>query len=87
MFAWFRHPSYIGWFFWSCGTQVMLGNPVSVVAFFFAGSMFFKSRIPYEEDNLVEFFGNDYKEYCKRTPIWIPFVESEYKFVSYKKPK
>ena len=22
VYAWFRHPSYVGWFYWSIGTQV-----------------------------------------------------------------
>lgn len=23
VYSWFRHPSYVGWFYWSIGTQVM----------------------------------------------------------------
>ena len=28
LYAYLRHPSYFGWFWWSVGTQVLLGNPV-----------------------------------------------------------
>ena len=24
LYGWSRHPSYVGWFYWSIGTQVML---------------------------------------------------------------
>jgi protein-S-isoprenylcysteine O-methyltransferase len=24
----YRHPSYVGWFWWSCGTQILLANPI-----------------------------------------------------------
>lgn len=25
----YRHPSYVGWFWWACGTQILLANPIS----------------------------------------------------------
>lgn len=27
VYAWFRHPSYVGWFYWSIGTQVRPRGP------------------------------------------------------------
>jgi protein-S-isoprenylcysteine O-methyltransferase len=24
----YRHPAYVGWFWWACGTQVLLANPI-----------------------------------------------------------
>ncbi len=27
-----RHPSYLGWFVWSVSTQLLLGNPISLVS-------------------------------------------------------
>lgn len=53
----------------------MLLNPISIVGFAFAAYLFFKDRIPYEEELLVEFFGMQYVAYAARTPILIPFVE------------
>ena len=38
--------------------------------------MFFKDRIPYEEELLVDFFGEAYIKYALKTPICLPFVES-----------
>jgi len=29
VYSWFRHPSYVGWFYWSIGTQVMYTNLIS----------------------------------------------------------
>ena len=70
-----RHPSYFGWSLWAVGTQVMLLNPISVVLFSLASHLFFKDRIPYEEELLVEFFGEAYIEYAMKTPIWLPGIE------------
>jgi hypothetical protein len=36
---------------------------------------FFKDRIEYEEELLVEFFGKEYIEYKMKTPVWIPFCK------------
>ena len=57
VYAYFRHPSYFGWSVWALGTQLVLGNPVSLVFYAFAAYAFFKDRIPYEEYKLAEFFG------------------------------
>ena len=70
-----RHPSYVGWFVWSTGTQVLLCNPICLVIFPALTWTFFADRIPFEERALIEFFGSSYIEYQKRTPIGIPFVK------------
>ena len=28
IYSYVRHPSYVGWFWWACGTQILLTNPV-----------------------------------------------------------
>ncbi|KAM0072297.1 putative protein-S-isoprenylcysteine O-methyltransferase [Helianthus debilis subsp. tardiflorus] len=68
-----RHPGYTGFLIWSVGTQVMLCNPVSTVAFTVVVWNFFHRRIPYEEYFLRQFFG-EYEEFAKRVPSGIPFV-------------
>lgn len=74
LYAYFRHPSYFGFFWWGIGTQVMLGNTVCFLAY--AGILwyFFMKRISHEEKHLVDFFGDDYKAYRTRTRVWIPFI-------------
>lgn len=70
----FRHPSYTGFFYFSLGLQLILFNPICFIGFFFALKKFFTSRIFFEEDTLVEFFGDEYKEYKKTSGIYIPFI-------------
>jgi len=76
IYKYLRHPSYFGWFYWSVGTQVLLCNPISVVLYAYASWSFFNSRIPYEEETLVQFYAQEYIDYCRGTAIGIPFVTS-----------
>ncbi len=70
-----RHPAYFGFFWWSVGTQVLLLNPVCLLAYAAASWHFFYDRIPHEEALLVEFFGEEYRQYRRRTAVGIPLVE------------
>ena len=84
----FRHPAYTGWFYFSIGTQVLLMNPVCIVAYAAASWYFFYKRIPYvlftlrlvmsriEERYLLSFYA-DYDDYRKKSHIFIPFIPSE----------
>lgn len=69
----FRHPSYVGWFNWSIGTQLLLCNPVCLVGYTVASWLFFKERIEDEEESLIMFFGEDYLEYKRKVGTGIPF--------------
>jgi len=71
-----RHPGYVGWFLWSVGTQLMMGNPLCFAAYFGVSFMFFKGRIPGEEAYLVEFFGEQYLRYAERVPCGIPGISN-----------
>ncbi len=64
---------------WAVGTQVMLSNPIAIVAFSISSNMFFRDRIPHEEQLLVEFFGEAYIDYALKTPIWLPGITSAIK--------
>lgn len=70
-----RHPGYCGFLIWSVGTQIMLINPISTVAYTLVVWRFFAGRIPYEENYLRRFFGNEYGQYAQRVPSGIPFVK------------
>ncbi|KAL2753389.1 hypothetical protein ACRALDRAFT_2066677, partial [Sodiomyces alcalophilus JCM 7366] len=72
IYAWFRHPSYFGFFWWALGTQLVLGNVVCFVGYAAALWRFFSGRIAHEEEFLVRFFGRDYEEYRKRVGTLIP---------------
>lgn len=69
-----RHPSYVGWFYWSIGTQLILQNPFCLLAYAVASWKFFHDRILFEEITLLNFFGEDYLEYQKRVGTGLPFI-------------
>ncbi|CCD22573.1 protein-S-isoprenylcysteine carboxyl O-methyltransferase NDAI_0A04160 [Naumovozyma dairenensis CBS 421] len=70
----FRHPSYLGFFWWAVGTQILLLNPISTCIFVYVLWNFFSKRIKIEEKYLIEFFGEDYVNYKKNVYTWIPFI-------------
>ncbi|CAG8438545.1 16247_t:CDS:2 [Acaulospora morrowiae] len=74
VYAYMRHPSYFGFFWWVIGMQVLLFNPICLVVFPVVLYRFFSNRIREEEPLLVEFFGEEYEEYRKKTPTLIPFI-------------
>lgn len=45
VYAWLRHPSYFGFFWWALGTQVLVGNKVCLVGYLGALWTFFYRRI------------------------------------------
>lgn len=69
-----RHPAYCGFFWWGLGTQLLLGNYICFIAYTTILWRFFSHRIKNEEKHLVNFFGDDYLEYRRRTPVLIPFI-------------
>ncbi|GMY37479.1 protein-S-isoprenylcysteine O-methyltransferase A isoform X1 [Fagus crenata] len=69
-----RHPGYCGFFIWSVGTQIMLCNPISTIAFAIVVWRFFAQRIPYEEYFLGQFFGPQFEEYALRVTSGVPFI-------------
>lgn len=75
VYSLFRHPSYVGWFYWSIGTQVLLSNPVCLICYSVASWRFFEDRINDEELFLINFFGEDYVTYKKKVSSGIPFIE------------
>lgn len=69
-----RHPSYVGWFYWSIGTQLILQNPFCLLAYIVASWRFFHDRVLIEEITLLNFFGQDYVEYQKDVGTGLPFI-------------
>jgi protein-S-isoprenylcysteine O-methyltransferase len=72
VYALSRHPSYMGWFWWAVGTQVLLCNPVCAVAYAAVTWRFFRERIDVEERLLLSFFGPAYDAYQQRVGTGIP---------------
>uniref|UniRef100_A0A182M2Y9 Protein-S-isoprenylcysteine O-methyltransferase n=1 Tax=Anopheles culicifacies TaxID=139723 RepID=A0A182M2Y9_9DIPT len=74
VYGWMRHPSYVGWFYWSIGTQITLANPICFVIYAIASWKFFHDRILMEEITLLNFFGEEYIEYQERVPSGLPYI-------------
>lgn len=74
VYAYLRHPSYFGFFWWALGTQLVLGNVVCFCAYAAVLWRFFSARIRHEEEFLVRFFGDDYVQYRRRVSVGIPFI-------------
>ncbi|KAJ1894578.1 farnesyl cysteine-carboxyl methyltransferase [Kickxella alabastrina] len=70
-----RHPSYVGFFMWAVGLQLMLKNPLSTVLFAGALSYFFCKRVAYEERTLRFLFGEKYTLYMEQTSTLIPILQ------------
>ncbi|TKY71530.1 Protein-S-isoprenylcysteine O-methyltransferase B [Spatholobus suberectus] len=75
IYRYIRHPGYCGFLLWSVGTQIMLCNPISTIAFAAVVWGFFAERIPYEEFFLRQFFGTQHEEYVQRVGSGVPFVK------------
>ena len=45
IYAWLRHPSYFGFFWWGLGTQIVLGNAVCLTGYTIVLWRFFRHRI------------------------------------------
>ena len=75
LYSYVRHPSYLGWFLFSIGTQMVLCNPLCLFAYIVVTWRFFAERIYVEEYILLQFFGDDYSKYQKSVPrTGVPFV-------------
>lgn len=73
IYAFCRHPSYLGFFAFAIGGQIILGNFISCAVFIYVLQKFFRQRIIYEEATLLKAYPKEYSEY--KTKIWsgIPF--------------
>lgn len=68
-----RHPSYLGFFSFAVGTQIILGNVFVTSAFIFVLQKFFRERVAYEEAILLKKYPAEYAEYKAKTWSGIPF--------------
>lgn len=74
IYSFLRHPAYFGFFYWSIGTQMVLGNPICFIGYTVVLWKFFSGRVKHEEALLVRFFGEEYINYKSRVGTMIPFV-------------
>jgi protein-S-isoprenylcysteine O-methyltransferase len=74
VYKYMRHPSYVGFYYWSIGSQLVLGNRILALVSAIVSWNFFKRRIAYEEDSLCRLFPREYPPYVARSYTGIPFL-------------
>lgn len=75
VYSFCRHPSYVGWFYWSIGTQITLLNPICTIAYAYVSWYFFRERICIEELTLLNFFGKQYYDYQQEVGTGLPLIK------------
>ena len=71
-FAYVRNPLYVGNFGITAGSAVIGGNVWIFVATCLLFCLQYHYIVRFEEDLLLERFGEDYAEFCRTTPRWFP---------------
>jgi protein-S-isoprenylcysteine O-methyltransferase Ste14 len=66
-----RHPMYSAILLWAASFGFVLANWVPFLFAFWA-AVFFMARVPREEQMMIERFGDEYREYMKRTGRFLP---------------
>ncbi|KAH3766555.1 Protein-S-isoprenylcysteine O-methyltransferase [Pelomyxa schiedti] len=74
IYRYLRHPSYTGYFWWTVGLCILMGNPISVIVFPSVMWSTYRSRVKFEEETLQKMFGQEYTDYKKQTFIGIPLL-------------
>jgi len=67
-----RHPSYLGALIAFLGFSVALGNWLSVLTMMAIIPWLYLYRIREEDAVLLAAFGDEYRDYCRRTKRLIP---------------
>ena len=70
-YQWVRHPMYTAIFLWALGASLITSNWF-IFLFPLAFALFFILRVPNEEKMMIETFGDEYREYMKRTGRFLP---------------
>lgn len=72
-YAYVRHPQYSGLFLVMIG--MLIQWPTIITALMFPVHVFVYYRLTRrEESDMIEMFGEEYKRYMERTPMFIPNI-------------
>lgn len=73
VYAYIRHPSYLGFYLYVLGIQMYLNNVIMTVMSVVILTAFFRKRIRFEEYQLSRLH-HEYRDYVNRVGVYIPFV-------------
>ncbi len=71
-YTYVRNPIYIANFLWIGGMAIMARLPWMIPVFYAILILIYISIIPFEESYLLQTFGDEYREYCKKVHRIIP---------------
>ncbi len=74
LYTYVRHPMYSAFFMWGLAQLFLLPNWIAGPAGLVGFAILFGFRVGREERMMEETFGDQYREYMKRTPRIIPWV-------------
>lgn len=72
VYRWVRHPMYASLWLWGLAQGMMLGNWLAGWSMLPAFAAMYWIRMPREEQMMCEEFGEDYREYARRTGRLFP---------------
>jgi protein-S-isoprenylcysteine O-methyltransferase Ste14 len=73
-YKYLRNPSYTGVILTLIGFGIGIGNWLSLICLFIIALISFVRRVSFENQALLRKFGNEYKDYQKKTWSLIPFI-------------
>jgi len=74
VYRYIRHPMYAAHLLWAIGQGLLLPNWLAGWIFFVTFIPFYLYRAPKEERLMLDEFGDDYRQYVKRTSGMIPCI-------------
>ena len=74
IYKFIRHPTYLCSLLFLIGQQMILPNKIGIISSIISYSMLLFIRIPKEEKMLIEYFGDEYKNYMKNTKKIIAYI-------------
>jgi len=71
-----RHPIYLGAFIFLAAQALLAANLLTLVPTVALLTLLY-AQLPEEESMLIDRFGDEYREYMKRTPRFMPSFKNE----------
>ncbi len=69
-----RNPMYLGHLLFLAGLALATGSPIAAAGLVYQWRRLGR-RVGIDEERIEKIFGDEYREYTKRVPRWVPFSE------------